>query len=183
MSASAQPIPTVAIVGHKNSGKTTLAERLVAAFTALGLGVCAIKHTSDEVGFDKPRADSDRLKKAGAIAVGMVAKSEIGFYTSHTDDTSESWMESVFAALPHRPDLVIYEGYRGGPHPKVECILRPDVSTPSFSTGQGLIAVVSDHPITTDVPVFAYDPLGPIVDVIRASFPHTDWPSAQSKLH
>lgn len=175
-------IPTVAIVGHKNSGKTTLTEQLVAAFTATGLSVCAIKHTSDEVGFDKPRTDSDRLKKAGAIAVGMVAKSEIGFYTTHTADTSEEWMEGAFASLPDPPDLIIYEGYRGGPHPKIECILKPEVTTPSFTAAQGLIAVVSDHKIVADVPVMAYQPLDPIMQVIRNSFGR-DWPAAQSKLH
>ena len=183
MSQSDKRIPTVAIVGHKNSGKTTLTERLVAAFTQTGLRVCAIKHTSDEIGFDKPRTDSDRLRKAGAIAVGMVARSEVGFYTAHTADTSEAWIETAFSSLPHLPDLIIYEGYRGGPHPKIECILKPEVTTPSFTAAQGLIAVVSDHTITANVPVLTYDPLEPIMDLIRASFGREDWPTAQTKLH
>lgn len=58
-------IPRIAVVGHKNSGKTTLVERLITAFTRDGLAVAAIKHTSDERGFDKPQTDSDRLMRAG----------------------------------------------------------------------------------------------------------------------
>ncbi|MBI5869083.1 MAG: molybdopterin-guanine dinucleotide biosynthesis protein B [candidate division Zixibacteria bacterium] len=176
-------ISTVAIVGHKNSGKTTLTERLVRHFTAQGLRVAAVKHTSDEAGFDKPGRDSDRLARAGAIAVGMVAKNEIGFYTAHRGDTSEGWMEATFAALPQPPDLIIYEGYRGGPHPKVECILNPEVTTPSFTTAQGLIAVVSDHPMAADVPVLNFEPVEEIANVIRSSFGRIDWAAGPVKLH
>ncbi|MBI3873348.1 MAG: molybdopterin-guanine dinucleotide biosynthesis protein B [candidate division Zixibacteria bacterium] len=176
-------IPTVAIVGHKNSGKTTLTEGLIGAFVASGMRVAAVKHTSDEVGFDKPRTDSDRLRKAGAMALGMVAKSEIGFYLTHTPQTSESWIEATFAALPEPPHLIVYEGYRGGPHPKVECILKPEITTPSFTAAEGLIAVVSDHAILADVPVLPYEPLEPIMAAIRASFSRRDWPTAQVKLH
>lgn len=176
-------IPTVAIVGHKNSGKTTLVERLVRHFTAGGMRVAAIKHTSDEVGFDKPRSDSDRLKQAGAIAVGMVAKGELGIYTTHTAEVSEGWLESVCARLPDPPSLVIYEGYRGGPHPKIECILDAGTHQPSFTAADGLIAVVSDHTIVTDVPVLDYSDFDEIVAVIRRSFDRTNWPSAGTKLH
>lgn len=176
-------VPTVAIVGHKNSGKTTLVERLVCHFTERGMRVAAIKHTSDEVGFDKPHSDSDRLRKAGAIAVGMVAKGELGLYTSHTPEVSEAWLETVCARLPEPPSLVLYEGYRGGPHPKIECILDPSTDQPSFTTDDGLIAVVSDHAIITDAPVLDYRDLEAIVAVIRRGFDRTDWPSADAKLH
>ncbi len=176
-------VPTVAIVGHKNSGKTTLVERLVRHFTDSGMRVAAIKHTSDEAGFDKPRSDSDRLKKAGAIAVGMVAKGELGFYTNHTSEVSERWLESACARLPEPPALILYEGYRGGPHPKIECILNPDTDKPSFLQDDGLIAVVSNHAIVTDVPVFPTDALDEIAAVIRGSFDRGDWPSADAKLH
>jgi molybdopterin-guanine dinucleotide biosynthesis protein MobB len=176
-------IPTVAIVGHKNSGKTTLVERLVRHFTDSGMRVAAIKHTSDEVGFDKPRSDSDRLKKAGAIAVGMVAKEEIGLYMDRTPEHSEEWLELTCARLPESPTLILYEGYRGGPHPKIECILNPDTDRPSFSPEEGLIAVVSNHTIVTDVPVFDTDALDRIAAAIRSSYDRTDWPPASTKLH
>ena len=103
MSSQRRRIPTVAIVGHKNSGKTTLTERLIAAFTLERLRVCAIKHTSDEVGFDKPRTDSDRLKTAGAIAVGMVAKSEIGLDQALKAEARRALLRYVRAITPPPP--------------------------------------------------------------------------------
>jgi molybdopterin-guanine dinucleotide biosynthesis protein B len=176
-------IPTVAIVGHKNSGKTTLTERLVRHFAEQGLRVAAIKHTSDEIGFDKPGRDSDRLSHAGAVAVGLVAKGEIGFYTAHTPSTSEAWIEAAFASLPEPPNLVIYEGYRGGSHPKIECILKPEMTTPSFTAEQGLIGVVSGHPVDADVPVLDGGSIPQIADLIRSSLARQDWPSAPGKWH
>lgn len=176
-------IPTLAIVGHKNSGKTTMTERLIHHFTESGLRVAAVKHTSDEAGFDKPGRDSDRLAQAGAVAVGLVAKSEMGFYTHLASPVSEQWIEAAFAHLPIPPQLIVYEGYRGGPHPKIECILKPGMTAPSFGAAQGLIAVVSDHQVTADVPVLRYDPLEPIIALIRSTFSRGDWPTAQTKLH
>jgi len=176
-------IPTVAIVGHKNSGKTTLTVRLIEAFAAAGTRVASVKHTSDEVGFDKPGRDSDRLRTAGAIAVGLVAKSELGFYLNHTPQTSEEWIEATFASLPIPPQLIIYEGYRGGPHPKIECIRDPAIQEPSFSGDEGLIAVVTDLRIQADVPILPFEPLESICDIVRASFARRDWPRAASKLH
>ncbi|HUU47130.1 MAG TPA: molybdopterin-guanine dinucleotide biosynthesis protein B [Acidobacteriota bacterium] len=183
MTADSRRIPSVAVIGHKNSGKTTLVERLVVAFTRAGMRVASIRHTSDEIGFDKPRSDSDRHKRAGAVAVGLVAKSEIGFYLDHTPQTSEAWIETVLAGLPSPPDLILYEGYRGGPHPKIECIRDPNVSMPSFSASEGLIAVVSDHHIETDVPVLSPESIEPVCRVIRDSLGRHDWPETRGKLH
>ncbi|MGZ5823753.1 MAG: molybdopterin-guanine dinucleotide biosynthesis protein B [Hyphomicrobium sp.] len=41
--------PLIGIVGWKNSGKTTLIERLVAALTQRGLRVATVKHTHHEL--------------------------------------------------------------------------------------------------------------------------------------
>jgi molybdopterin-guanine dinucleotide biosynthesis protein MobB len=180
---SRESIPTVAVIGHKNSGKTTLTTRLITALTESGLRVASVKHTSDEVGFDKPRTDSDRHRRAGAVAVGLVAKGEIGLYCDHTEHTGEAWLESALGALPEPPDLIIYEGYRGGPHPKIECIRDPERQTASFTEVEGLIAVVSEQTIETEVPVLPFESITPICDLIRASLKRTDWPTAKPKLH
>ena len=41
--------PVFGVVGWKNSGKTTLTERLVAEFSARGLRVSMVKHTHHNV--------------------------------------------------------------------------------------------------------------------------------------
>lgn len=175
----ADSVPAIAIVGHKSSGKTTLAVRLIAELTAAGFCVAAVKHTSDERGFDKPGTDCDRLRTAGAVAVGLIARNEVGVYTAHTAATGGAWIEALLASLPRAPDLLIYEGHRAGPHPKIECIRKPELTTPTLGVEQRLVAVVSDRAIHAPVPVFAFEPLGPLVAFVVAL---TD-PRRSSKLN
>jgi molybdopterin-guanine dinucleotide biosynthesis adapter protein len=165
--SSGQPLPAVAIVGHKNSGKTTLAERLVVAFSEAGLEVAAIKHASDERGFDKPQADVDVLAAAGAVAVGVVTNAEAGLYAGRETGGSAAWVETALAAAPLAPDLILYEGCRGGRHPKIECIRDPSVVAPTTPVAAGLLAVVSNHAIITRVPVFDGEAVEPIARLIR----------------
>jgi molybdopterin-guanine dinucleotide biosynthesis protein B len=164
---SPRSVPTVAIVGHKNSGKTTLAERLIAAFSKDGLEVAAVKHTSDERGFDKPHADTGALTAAGAVAVGMVTMGEAGFYTSRDTGASAAWVETVLAAAPLAPDLILYEGFRAGRHPKIECVRDPSVVAPTTPLADGLLAVVSNRDLVTTVPVLDSESVKPIAQVIR----------------
>ena len=54
------------ITGWKNTGKTTLTERLVAHFTAEGLRVSTVKHAHHDTEIDHPGRDSFRHRTAGA---------------------------------------------------------------------------------------------------------------------
>ena len=61
--------PVFGIAGWKNSGKTTLAARLVAELTERGYAVTAIKHAHESFDIDQPGRDSYRLREAGARRV------------------------------------------------------------------------------------------------------------------
>ena len=50
------------IVGWKNSGKTTLTERLVTALTARGFSVSTVKHAHHAFDIDKEGADPTRVR-------------------------------------------------------------------------------------------------------------------------
>jgi hypothetical protein len=54
------------ITGWKNTGKTTLTERLVAELTGQGLRVSTVKHAHHETEIDHPGRDSFRHRQAGA---------------------------------------------------------------------------------------------------------------------
>ena len=59
------------VVGRKNSGKTTLVVELVRHFTAAGLRVGTVKHTSHSHELDTPGKDSYQHRHAGAAVVGI----------------------------------------------------------------------------------------------------------------
>ena len=54
------------VTGWKNTGKTGLMERLVAAFTAQGLRIATLKHAHHATDVDREGTDSFRHRKAGA---------------------------------------------------------------------------------------------------------------------
>ena len=61
------------ITGWKNSGKTTLTEKLVAELTRRGWKVSTVKHAHHAFDVDKQGADSFRHRQAGASEVAVVS--------------------------------------------------------------------------------------------------------------
>ncbi len=53
------------ICGFKNTGKTTLIERLIPRLKTMGLEVLVIKHDSHGIDVDRPGKDSGRFFRAG----------------------------------------------------------------------------------------------------------------------
>ena len=157
------------ITGWKNCGKTGLTERLVAEFTARGLRVATIKHAHMTADIDQPGTDSHRHRLAGAGQVLLATKDRWALM-SELRGAPEPSVEDLIARLdPH--DLVLIEGYKSGPHPKVECRRaavgsgKPLIARDNF----GVRMVASDAPIAgLDVPVLALDDTKAIADFIWA---------------
>jgi molybdopterin-guanine dinucleotide biosynthesis protein B len=103
----------VAFVGHSDSGKTSLIERLVAILRKKGYRVGVLKHTHARIRVDRKGTDTDRFRLAGA-AVSAIA-----------DDRTLVRFESVdgpmalVAALAAEVDMLLVEGHKSLPLPKV----------------------------------------------------------------
>ena len=65
-----RPPALVGIVGWKNSGKTTLIERLIPLLSQLGLKVMTVKHTHHELGPLTGSSDGERHARAGVARAG-----------------------------------------------------------------------------------------------------------------
>ena len=61
------------ITGWKNSGKTTLTEKLVAELSRRGWKVSTVKHAHHDFDIDKEGTDSFRHRQAGASEVAVVS--------------------------------------------------------------------------------------------------------------
>ena len=66
------------VVGWKNSGKTTLMERLVANIVGRGLSVSTVKHAHHAFDVDHPGKDSWRHRAAGAQEVLVLLRRAMG---------------------------------------------------------------------------------------------------------
>jgi molybdopterin-guanine dinucleotide biosynthesis adapter protein len=133
----------IGITGWKNSGKTTLVEKLVAHFTSLGMKVATIKHAHHEFDIDRAGTDSFRHRKAGAREVAIVSARRWALM-HELEAEGEPPLAQVLARLSPC-DLVIVEGYKREGHAKIE--VRRDASAPKLAPDDpSIIAIASSAP-------------------------------------
>ena len=146
---SPAPPRALAIVGFANSGKTELICRLLPRLVARGLRIAVLKHSHhpdlDRVDQGK---DTWRYRRAGAHTVALAAPGLVQVTRSFS---GEPPLEQVLDMLAAEADLIVVEGYKTGPLPKV-AVLRPEErEAPDYPD---LIALVSDKPVDSPLPVF-----------------------------
>jgi molybdopterin-guanine dinucleotide biosynthesis protein MobB len=141
--------PAVSVVGFKNSGKTGVAVALVAELRRRGLRVGALKH-GHHFRLDTPGTDSWRLThEGGADPVLLAGPEGFAFMGSWTGDR-EPGPGALLARHFSGMDLVVVEGYKGEPLPRVE-VHRVGSEAPLLCVEEGsdaapFLALVVDDP-------------------------------------
>ena len=123
-----------AISGVKNSGKTTLMEKLIRVLTGRGLQVAAVKHDGHDFTPDVPGTDSWRFGQAGACGYAIYSPWRYQL-VRQTQGVCE---RDFFQAFPEA-DVILLEGFKDSPYPKIEVVRvahRPGVR-PSHAAGSG----------------------------------------------
>lgn len=160
--------PLIGIAGWKNSGKTTLAVRLIEEFTARGLAVSSIKHAHHAFQIDDGETDSARHRRAGSGQVAIVSSERWALVTELRSAPEPDFADVVAKLAPC--DLVIVEGYKSHAIPKIEA--RRTASRekrPLSKEDPNVIAVAADHRVADEaIPVFALDDIAAIADFIAA---------------
>jgi molybdopterin-guanine dinucleotide biosynthesis protein B len=169
MIRAAGTTPVIGIAGWKKSGKTTLAVRLIAEFVRRGVKVATVKHAHHDFQIDGAETDSARHRRAGASQVAVVSAKRWAVI-AELEGAPEPELAEVVSWL-EPCDLVIVEGYKRAPIPKVETRRRAALgSDPLAGSDANVIAIAADH--ATDGagrPVFALDDIAGIADFIAAS--------------
>lgn len=104
--------------GYSGAGKTTLIEKLLPRFVASGRRVSLIKHTHHHFDLDQPGKDSWRHRQAGATEVMLVCEGRWALLHELRGAPMPSF-EDQLARLADA-DLVLVEGFRVTPIPKLE---------------------------------------------------------------
>ena len=141
------------IIGWKNSGKTSLMERLVREFSCRNLRVSTIKHAHHSFTIDKSGTDSDRHRKAGAYETLLVSG---GRWALMHEGQQKSSLDSLLVKL-EPVDLVLIEGFKTLQHRKIETRRREAAGPPIAASDRTVVAVASDQPECDDLPVFKLD--------------------------
>lgn len=158
--------PVFGVTGWKNSGKTTMVERLVRELTARGHKVSTVKHAHHGCDVDHPGTDSLRHREAGASEVALVSGRRWALMHELREE-SEPPLDEILARLSPC-DLVLIEGYKREGHPKLEVRRQEAVrGEPLAPRDPQIRAVASDG--TEDsggLPLFNLDDIPAIADFI-----------------
>jgi molybdopterin-guanine dinucleotide biosynthesis protein B len=129
------------VTGWSGSGKTTLLVELMPRFIARGLAVSTIKHTHHHFDLDQPGKDSWRHRQAGATEVLLAGG--LRWALMHEVRGEEPDLPELLARL-QPVDLVLVEGFKTHPHPKIE-VHRPALgSAPIWPGRADIVAVAAD---------------------------------------
>ena len=160
------------VTGWKNSGKTTLVTRLIENLSARGYRISSVKHAHHACDIDKPGTDSFRHREAGSHEVALVAAGSRWAFMHECRDAEdeEPFLEDI---LPHFApcDLVMVEGYKKEPFPKIE-VRRADAKdqTPLSPDEDAIVAIACDAVGTVanphNLPEFDLDNVREIADFI-----------------
>jgi molybdopterin-guanine dinucleotide biosynthesis protein B len=151
------------IIGWSGSGKTTLIMALIPLLRARGLSVSTIKHAHHDLRLDTPGKDSFRHAEAGADEVILATGGGFALFSR-----GRPTLPDLLARLAP-VDLVLVEGFKSDPIPKLE-IYRASFGKPPLWPDTDVLAVASDAALPDcPAPVLALDDVPAIADFIIAA--------------
>ena len=118
-------------------------EKLIQALSARGLKVASIKHDAHQFVADTPGTDSFRHKGAGAFASVIFDKDKFLLVKDGSFDIPD--MLPFFEGA----DIVLIEGAKQTPYPKIEVLRKGNSQTPITPPNQ-LIALMTDTDYQVD---------------------------------
>jgi molybdopterin-guanine dinucleotide biosynthesis protein B len=150
------------VARSSGSGKTYIIELLIAELTKRGLKVAAVKHSGHMPEFDIKGKDTYRYKKSGASRIMLFSPHGMMLY----DDSGQSARE-IAEQAGKGMDIVLLEGYKDGPFPKIE-VYNPAIhQLPLCKEFEGrFIGLVSDTDPGIDIPRFRFCDVEKLADFI-----------------
>lgn len=185
-----RPSPVVAFIGRKNSGKTTLLEKLIAELTGRGIDVATLKHHGHpQFDIDVPGKDSYRHRAAGAKATAVMSSQIFALIQDLPQPSSCG--EALRYLDGH--DVVLVEGFRNVGLASVEIMREASprdceyvdtfaealVTLPRHDIRRP-IAAVTDIPRAIelcrqhDLPCFHPNAIEPLANFIQSRFVRAD---------
>jgi molybdopterin-guanine dinucleotide biosynthesis protein MobB len=143
----------VAFVGGHDSGKTTIVEDLVARLRGRGLAVGAIKHTSRDFEDDAAGKDSQRLGASGADVWALLTPQRATVRRRIEPGSELFALASLAVGEFSRCDIVLVEGFKSLPIPKIE-VTRAGAARPPVPDA---LARISDRPAEDSVPTYRFE--------------------------
>jgi molybdopterin-guanine dinucleotide biosynthesis protein B len=155
----------IGLAGWSGSGKTTLLGKVIPCLVGRGLKVSTLKHAHHGFDVDQPGKDSHAHRMAGATEVLIGSAARFALVHELRGEPEPTLPELLAKLAP--VDLVVVEGYKAAPIPKLE-LHRAAVGKALLHPGDDwIVAVASDVPLPkVELPVLSLDDIEGIADVL-----------------
>jgi molybdopterin-guanine dinucleotide biosynthesis adapter protein len=141
---SSARVPMLGIAAWSGTGKTTLLRALMPRLRARGLRVGIVKHAHHDFDIDVPGKDSYELRRAGAAQVLVGSRKRWALIVETDLERDPSLAEMLAHMSADALDLILIEGLKNEPIPKLE-LHRPSMGRPLLcATDPHVIAVATD---------------------------------------
>lgn len=127
-------LPVLGVCGWSGSGKTTLIEAVMPRLLERNLKVAVVKHDVHAIDVDRPGKDSDRFFQAGA---DVFLQGNEGLTRLHPDPAND--LVTLLINLARRYDMVLVEGHKQSPLPKVWLLHEEEGGPPAMITDIRLV--------------------------------------------
>ena len=157
----------IGLAGWSGSGKTTLVTKVIPVLVGRGFKVATIKHAHHGFDIDQPGKDSWLHREAGASEVAVVSSRRWAIVHELAGEPEPPFGDILARLSP--VDLVIVEGFKRHPHPKLE-IYRAAVGKPLLHPDDNcIVAIATDVPLPqAQIPVVMLDDIESIANVLQA---------------
>jgi molybdopterin-guanine dinucleotide biosynthesis adapter protein len=163
----------IGFAGWSGAGKTTLIVKLIPELNRRGLSVSTIKHAHHNFDLDQPGKDSYEHRAAGAEEV-LVASANRVALMRELRGAPEPSLGELFRLLQN-VDLVLVEGFKRDPLPKIEVFRAANGKPPLYPDDRNIVALISDGIPSNGLPHASIDDITAAADlVLRHAKPLTE---------
>jgi molybdopterin-guanine dinucleotide biosynthesis adapter protein len=156
----------IGFAGWSGAGKTTLIVKLIPELNRRGLSVSTIKHAHHNFDLDQPGKDSYEHRAAGAEEV-LVASANRVALMRELRGAPEPSLGELFRLLKS-VDLVLVEGFKRDPLPKIEVFRTANAKPPLYPEDRNIVALISDVVPSGRLPHASIDDIAAAADLVLA---------------
>ena len=149
----------ISVIGKKNAGKTTLVVALVQEYVRRGRRVGTIKHGHHPAIVDQEGKDTWRHFHEGGVIRTLLESPGQRVVFERIAETADP--QALVRAHFLDTDIVVVEGFKRSPLPKIEVHRKSEHSTPLFDLsrtepGDWIAMVTDDRTLRLPCPVFNF---------------------------
>jgi molybdopterin-guanine dinucleotide biosynthesis adapter protein len=156
----------IGFAGWSGAGKTTLIVKLIPELNRRGFSVSTIKHAHHNFDLDQPGKDSYEHRAAGAQEV-MIASANRVALLRELRGAPEPSLGELFRLLK-TVDLVLVEGFKRDPLPKIEVFRAANGKPPLYPDDPDIVALISDNIPSNGPPHASIDDILAAADLVLA---------------